>query len=122
MNGFVNGWNFAQTVTKKLVNIANNVELKSFTLSTQNAKDDIYNLLTNQLVERANVFTITNSFEIAAIEKFNGSGRNINLQIQVREVLEGANQSICYGSGEHLITTNIKFRISTDFQNRRKIY
>jgi len=27
VNGFVNGWNFAQTVTKKLVNIANNVEL-----------------------------------------------------------------------------------------------
>ena len=77
VNGFVNGWNFAQIVTEKLVNIANNVELKSFTLSTQNAKDDIYNLLTNQLVERANVFTITNSFEIAAIEKFNGSGRNI---------------------------------------------
>ncbi len=119
VNGFVNGWNFAQIVTEKLVNIANNVELKSFTLSTQNAKDDIYNLLTNQLVERANVFTITNSFEIAAIEKFNGSGRNINLQIQVREILEGVSRSICYGSGEHLITTNIKFRISTDFQNRR---
>ncbi|GEM_PF-3525861 len=119
VNGFVDGWYFARTVKAKLVDIKSSLEFKSFTLSTQNAKDDIYNLLTNQLVERANVFTITNSFEIASIGKFNGSGNDLNLQIQVREFLGGAGESICYGRGEYLIETNIKFRFSADFQNNR---
>ena len=116
------GWNSAVEVFNKISAIQSSAALKSFSLSTYNGKDDIYNLLTNRLVQKANSFRITNEVVVSQIQpvksEFNRNGFYVTFKI--KQYISGASSKVCRNS-EYEYTRKLYIHPEVNFAAKRVV-
>lgn len=91
----IKGWNTASEIINQIEKIKQRVDFKYFKLSTYNAKDDIYNLLTGKLVQRANSFKITNELEVVQLSKIKSDRNSFYIELKIKQYISGAGKNIC---------------------------